>query len=320
MIFASRRWPFLNPTVTPYVALCIVYLVWGTTLGSIHIAVKTFPPILLASFRFIGAGVMLITFCKLIRHEQWPDKASLKRNGLIGLLLFFLGHSVTYWALRYVSTGLAAVLSSTNVFWMMCLASQVPPKEKIPPLAWASTFVGFLGLLVLLSPQLQHHAAFSLWFWLSIIGLLVTGFCWCSGSIMSRRTQSSSSLLMSLGVQQLVGGLLQLPIGLATMTSFHPAPAAWVALLYLIVIASGLAMACYLYTLDTLPIPVLGTVAYVTPVLTILFGYFFLGEAITPAMMGGTVIILLSVVVVQQSTRKRIRSTDSSLPQVSKTR
>jgi len=56
---------------------------------------------------------------------------------------------------------------------------------------------------------------------------------------------------------------------------------------------------CYLYVLQTMPVSVSSTFAYVTPVLTLIFGYMFLGEPISQTMIVGASIILAGVILVQ---------------------
>ena len=49
------------PVKHVWIALAVVYVVWGSTYFGIKIAVETIPPLLAAGSRFLVAGVLLAT-------------------------------------------------------------------------------------------------------------------------------------------------------------------------------------------------------------------------------------------------------------------
>lgn len=302
------------PVITrAYIALFVVYLVWSTTLGAIRVGVQTFPPFLFVAARFLIAGSLLFLICRF-RRESWPDARSLKIHCLVGFLLFFCGHAMAYWTLQYVSTGLLAIISATSPFWLIWLTSVIPPAETVEKSAWIGVSVGFVGMLVLLWPQLNHPGMFTPVFWVCVALLLAMSMFWCCGVIVARKYKASTSLLMGTAIQNSIAGLLLLPIGLfaTDWTNLAPASEAWVALAYLILVGSMFTTACYLYVIQNLPVPVISTIAYVTTVLTIFVGKWFLNETVTPRMLLGTAIILTGVVWVQWFNARATRSEKAS--------
>jgi drug/metabolite transporter (DMT)-like permease len=288
-------------TVTKaYIALFVVFIVWSTTLGAIRVGVQSFPPFLFVAMRFIIAGSLLFLICRL-RKESWPDARSLKIHCFVGFLLFFCGHAMAYWALQYVSTGLLAIVGATSPFWLIWLTSVIPPAETVEKSALIGVSVGFLGMLFLLWPQIQHPGEFTLLFWACVVVLFAMSVFWCCGVIVSRKYKANTSLLMGTAIQNSTAGLLLLPIGLFATDWSHlaPAPESWMALAYLIFVGSMFATSCYLYVIQNLPVPVISTITYVTTVLTIFVGKWFLNETVTPRMLLGTAIILTGVVWVQ---------------------
>src|SRR3954451_5601180 len=100
-----------------YFAWAAVCLVWGTTYLGIRIALETIPPLLMAAFRWIAAGALLISALK-IRGEQLPAMRQYGSLAVLGFLLLGLGNGGVVWAEQTVPSGLTAVLVATAPFWM----------------------------------------------------------------------------------------------------------------------------------------------------------------------------------------------------------
>jgi drug/metabolite transporter (DMT)-like permease len=284
-----------------YAALLIVYLVWGTTLGFIRIGVNTLPWALLPCIRFLTAGLLLTGF-SLLHGERLPQAAEMKKHAIAGGLLFFAGNSMVCWAVKHISTGLGGLMVATTPFWMVWLSSVLPPRERVSPMAMIGISIGFIGMMILLSPQWMQPSHSSLLFWLSVLVAILNTFFWSLGSIYVRKNPTPASLLMTVGLQNLFGGLLLLPVCAWTIPDWravHWSASAIVAILYLILMGTVLAMPCYLYVLRQMPVSVSSTFAYVTPVITVFFGWLFLREGLTPLTLVGMVVILIGVIVVQ---------------------
>ena len=55
-------------------ALAVVYLVWGSTYLAVHVALGSFPPLLLSGLRNLFAGIGLFIFAAR-RKPVWPSAA-----------------------------------------------------------------------------------------------------------------------------------------------------------------------------------------------------------------------------------------------------
>jgi drug/metabolite transporter (DMT)-like permease len=108
----------------------------------------------------------------------------------------------------------------------------------------------------------------------------------------------------------LTGGvLLGLVSGaLGEWRGFHPmdvSRGAWFALLYLVVAGSIIGFTAYVWLLHHESPTKVGTYAYVNPVVAVLVGYFFGGEALGMRTLLGTVFVLTSVVVITTTRAKK---------------
>jgi len=73
-----------------------------------------------------------------------------------------------------------------------------------------------------------------------------------------------------------------------------------VALIYLTLIGSLVAMAAYSYALKHLPMPIVSVYAYVNPVVAIILGWMILGESMTLNMLLACMVIIISIILLNQ--------------------
>jgi len=108
----------------------------------------------------------------------------------------------------------------------------------------------------------------------------------------------------------LIGGILlaAASAGFGEFRNFHPQAVslhAWLALLYLIIAGSIIGFTAYVWLIHHESPTKVGTYAYVNPVVAVLIGYFFGGEALSTRTILGTVLVLVSVIVIT-TTPKRL--------------
>ncbi len=135
------------------------------------------------------------------------------------------------------------------------------------------------------------------------VALLIGAISWSIASALTRKLPLPASKPMSSGAQMLCGGVF-LTItagGMGEFHRFHPlqvSRAAWIALAYLVVFGSIIAFTAYVWLIHHESPTRVGTYAYVNPVVAVILGYFFAGEAIGPRTLLGTLLVLVSVVII----------------------
>ena len=83
----------------------------------------------------------------------------------------------------------------------------------------------------------------------------------------------------------------------------HVSTTSIVALVYLIVFGSLVGFSAYVWLLRAAPLSLVSTYAYVNPVVAVILGTIFLGEAITARLViaGGVIIAAVALIVVARS-------------------
>jgi drug/metabolite transporter (DMT)-like permease len=284
------------PASLVWLALGIVYVVWGSTYLAIRVAVETMPPLLMGAARFITAGVLLYA---IARFRGADSARSLTRRQVlacwvVGSLLVAGGNGVVNVAEQYIPSSLAALVISSVPLWVILMRRVTG--EHIPTLTLASVAVGFCGVALLLLPGGATDSGKPIGFFLVVFA----AFSWALGSFSSRRVPLPSNALLSTSVQMAGGGLTMLVLGLALGEGgdLHPSEFSGdslIAFAYLIFIGSLVAYTAYVWLLQHAPISKVATYAYVNPVIAIFLGWSILSEKVTATTLAGAAVIVLSV-------------------------
>ncbi len=72
------------PVKHVWIALAVVYVVWGSTYFGIKIAVETIPPLLAAGSRFLVAGLLLATILALRGTSLRVARRELGGTAIVG--------------------------------------------------------------------------------------------------------------------------------------------------------------------------------------------------------------------------------------------
>src|SRR2546423_2304189 len=88
-----------------WLALGIVYVVWGSTYLAIAIAVETLPPLLYSGVRFSLAGLVLAAWLAFRRVDLRISRRGLAGAAALGILLLAGGHGPVRLAARAVPFG-----------------------------------------------------------------------------------------------------------------------------------------------------------------------------------------------------------------------
>jgi len=165
-----------------FLAFAAIYLIWGSTFYGVLIALKSFSPFLLSTLRFLIAGVALLIYC-IIRKEQWPSLADIKRNMICGLVIFIGGIVAVVWAQQYLSSSLASIIITTP-FWFVVLDKRQWSFYFSSKWIIAGLVTGLLGVILLVGFRNGRAAIgdekMQL---LSILIIIVGSFLWVSGSL-----------------------------------------------------------------------------------------------------------------------------------------
>jgi drug/metabolite transporter (DMT)-like permease len=296
-------------------ALAVVYVIWGSTYLGIRVVVDArIPPMLGMAARFLVAAVLLAAFLALksgVGRLRISGR-ELLGSAVVGLLLLAFGNGGVAIAEQTVPSGLAALLVAAVPLWLMLL--RVGGGERPRPLTWLGVLIGFGGA-ALLSLSGGDTSAKPL----SVAILVLGTISWAVGSRFSPRLGLPKDPLVATVYEMAIGGTAMVLIGVLRGEPGRLHLGAietkgWIALAYLVAFGSLLAYTAYSYLLANAPISLIGTYAYVNPVVAVFLGWLILSEHVTTKILLGGAVVVLGVALVVTAERRRTPATPEATP------
>jgi drug/metabolite transporter (DMT)-like permease len=288
------------------VAWLVVCFVWGTTYLAIRIGLETVPVALLGGIRWTVAGALLAVAAPLL-GQPLPGVRFWAGTALVGFLMNVVGNGLVVWAEQFVASGLAAVVVAMVPFWSVCIEAVSPGGERLTRRVLGGLAIGFLGIVVLVWPELTAGAAGANGLLIGVVALQIACFGWALGTSYTKRHSSVSGPLATSAMQMLFGGVMLLAIGTAagewSALTFTWRSAA--ALVYLTLAGSIVGYSAYLYALAHLPISTVSLYAYVNPIIAVVLGTLILAEPFGMRIIAATALVFAGIMVVRWSPRQR---------------
>lgn len=296
-----------------FIALGVVYIVWGSTYLGVKYAIVVLPPMLVSCTRFLIGGTFLFIFT-LLRGEGFPSMKHIRNAAFIGVLLSGVGNCAVAYALRFMPSGLVALLVATLPAWMILLDFLFFSNQKPTLVGSIGLVLGLVGMAFLLNPAQQiGQREVSLWPALVVFGGSVA---WAFGSLKSPYLSLPRSL-QSTAIQMIVGGCFSLSMSLIFEKNQLQAlqsmtQQTYLAMIYLVIVGSYVGYTAYVWLINNAPPQLTATYAYVNPVVAIFLGWIFLDERLTSRSLTASAIILAGVILMTLGRRKKAKEIDNN--------
>ena len=304
------------------VAYLLVCVLWGTTYLAIKVGVAELPPFLFAGLRFFVAGLILLGIARAF-GDPLPPRPDWKTLAIVGVLLLAGGNAFVVWSEQYISSGIASIFVVTVAMWTALFDALIPGGHG--ELNWrivAGLLLGFLGTLLLVGASPAQILAADK---RGPIALTFASASWALGSVYAKRHPTQASPYMGAAFQMMVGGGVMALVGsvLGEWPAWHFTPRGLGAMAYLVVFGSILGYSAYTYALRHASATIVGTYAYVNPIIAVLLGALLLHETVGPRTFIAMTMILVAVVWIQFSHTLRrpavmpVRQTVDPEPEIS---
>lgn len=292
----------INAVGLPIIALCWVSFFWGTTWIASKEGVKHMPALQLAGIRQLIGGSLYVAYF-LFKKTPWPKGKQWKTIFILSILNFALSNGLSTWGVKYISSGLGAIINAVFPLWIVIIT--VFSGQKLARLAVLGLIISFGGVCVIFYEHLNDfiNSEFRFGIFLSIIATI----SWAFGSLYTKKKAASFNPYFSLGLQMFISSIIVLAITGATGTGVNitSIPAnSWWAIGYLVIIGSVLSFIAFIYMLQRLPAEINSIYAYINPIVAVLLGSIIFGEPLTLAIAIGGGITLGGLYLVNYSTRK----------------
>jgi drug/metabolite transporter (DMT)-like permease len=265
--------------------------IWGASFLFMRIGTLQLGALPTAGLR-VGIAALFLLPILLARGLGRALRAHWKLTFVVGILNSAIPFACFTYALQSITSGLSSILNATVPLFGAVIAwlwlKDRPNGSRILGLA-----VGFLGVALLAwdKASFKPDASGNATGWAVLACLLATLCYGISASFTKRYMAGMPSLVSATGSQ------LGAAVGLLPLTWWYwPAHAvsldAWLAVIALGVLCSGVAYILYFRLIERAGPARALAVTFAIPVFAVLYGVAFLGEVVTPWMVGCGLVIV----------------------------
>ena len=294
-----------EPKILDYVLLTILALIWSSAFFNIKIATYSYGPVTIAFLRTFFGAIPVVGLClfKKIKIEAFSkDWYWFAAIGMINLVIpFFL---IAY-GVQKVQSNLAAILMASTPLSATILAHFFTDNEKINYTKIFGVLVGFSGIIFLFSDNILINESN----FLSALIIFFASTFYVIGGLLTLKISNKKNENVTASI------LIWATIFLIPITAFiekpwnlNPSTDSTISIIYLGVVATGLAWLLRFRILKTNGLVFQAQVAYLIPIFGIILGYIFLKELITPKVFVAVAAIVIGIYLVKKSNSKKITS------------
>ena len=283
--------------------LILLSIIWGSAFFNIKIATFSYDPFTLALVRVIFASIPLLILCKLKKIEIEAFSANWKPYALIGLCNIAIPFVLIAIGTAKINSYLAAILMSTTPLSGSILAHFFTKDEKLSVPKSLGVIIGFSGIILLFFDKVILNSENYIYAIVTIIGSTF----YCIGGLLTLRLKNKKNENVTTSTT-LWSVIFLLPFSLIFETPWNSNPTfvSTLSLLYLGVVATGLAWLIRFRILTVNGLVFQTQVAYLIPIFGIIFGFFVMNEIITWRVFVSLVIILLGIYIFKKNNKGTI--------------
>ncbi len=280
--------------------------IWSSSFLWIKIGVQEIGPMALTAFRMLFGAVTAVAI-GVYQKVEWPR--DLKTWLIFAVLgpaslavpIFFIS-----WGEQTIDSAVASILNATTPLFTIFIAHFVLQDDKMTVQKTLGLLIGFVGTVVLLSEDLAVGAQSSV---IGQAAVILASIFYAGSAVFGRKftqhvegTARGAMLLLTSAIfMWIVGPLAEKPF------EFPSLPLTWIAILWLGILGSGLAVLMLWYLIHEVGPTRATLVTYLFPVGGVILGVLFLNEHLSWQLLAGSLLIILSLVVVNWKSTKQVQ-------------
>lgn len=245
---------------------------------------KSVAPFFLTGVRMLFAAVIILGIQWIVNRKNfYSPKGMWKEIWLLTIFNITLTNCLEFWGLQYMSCYKTCYIYSLSPF-LAALFSFIFLKEKLGRMKIIGLCIAFFGFLPLL---IYKEASTGAAFYISAAewALLGAAFATVIGWIAMRKIcyQKQYPFLMANGISMLLGGILSF-IPSLVFESYSPFPVTnWKfflqGMVIMALINNIIGYNLYAFIVRRFTVTLIAFIGFITPLVTALFGWLFLGES-----------------------------------------
>ena len=292
-----------QPTITDYIFLVVLALIWASAFFNIKIATYSYGPVTIAFLRILLGAIPVIGLCffKKIKIEAFSkDWYWFAAIGIINLVIpFFL---IAY-GVQKVQSNLAAILMASTPLSATLLAHFFTKNEKINFIKVLGVMIGFSGIVFLFSDNILINENN----FISALLILGGSTFYVIGGLLTLKVSNKKNENVTASIL-IWATIFLLPITAYTEQpwNLNPRLDSTISLIYLGIFSTGLAWLMRFRILKNNGLVFQAQVAYLIPIFGIILGYIFLNEIITSKVIVAVIAVVLGIYFVRRSIKNNV--------------
>jgi len=278
--------------------MLLLSIIWGSAFFNIKIATYSYEPFTLALVRVIFASIPLFLLCKFKRINIEAFGNNWNWYALIGLCNIAIPFVLIAIGTSKINSYLAAILMSTTPLSGSILAHLFTKDEKLSFSKSFGVLIGFSGIILLFFDKLIINIDNYIYALITILGSTF----YCIGGLLTLKLKNKVNENVTTSTT-LWSVIFLLPFSMVFETPWNSNPTlqSTLSLLYLGVIATGLAWLIRFRILTVNGLVFQTQVAYLIPIFGIIFGFFIMDEEITWRVLLSLVVILVGIYIFKKN-------------------
>ncbi len=280
--------------------LIFLAVIWGSSFFNIKIASYSYDPFTLALIRVIFASIPLVLLCKIKSIRIQAFSKDWKSYSLIGLCNIAIPFTLIALGTSKINSYLAAMLMSTTPLSGTILAHFFTRDEKINFLKAFGIIIGFSGIIFLFLDKIIINESNYIFALITILGSTFYSI----GGILTLRIKDkgNENVTTSTTIWSLI---FLFPLSMIFEQPWNSSPTivSTLSLLYLGIVATGLAWLIRFRILSVNGLVFQTQVAYLIPIFGVFFGYFLMDEIITWRVLISLSIIIIGIYIVKKNNK-----------------
>jgi drug/metabolite transporter (DMT)-like permease len=294
-----RRTDLTAGRYTSLILLLVLGALWGSSYLFIKVGVGEVPPLTLVGGRLLLSTVLLWILLLASGQPVPRRRAQWGTYAVVGFLSGVLPYTLVAWGEQYISSSLAALLQSTMPMFTVVLAHFLGSGERLTGIKILGVITGFVGVGILLLPDLRQGVQTNVLGQLAVVGSSVS---YAASTVFARSRMRGQPPLVSTTGQITMALVFTLPLSLVIDRPFDLSPS-WAALgawIGLAILGTVLAYTIYYALIDRESATFVSTVTYIIPISGLILGALVLGETLSLNLFLSLALILVGVLLVRR--------------------
>lgn len=288
-----------------YIALATTSILWGTTWVASKLGVNEIPALQMAYIRQFIAGLCFVLFFMWYRKLPFPSAKQFRWLTVMAILMFVFANGLSTWAIKYIPTGLAALIGALYPLSVVIIERIFFHSKKMTILTFLGLFLGITGVGIVF-----YENAFGHFNYTYLTGLSLSVFAmlsWSFGTVFLTRNKENINPYYGTGWQMLISAVI-LCLFAETMQPSVPFAAisvkVWLVIFYLVLFGSIISFVAFIFSMKKLPAAIASLYAYINPLVAMVVAAIVLNEKLTINILWGAIVTLIGVFLVNYSIRK----------------